>query len=60
MYCIGSIEMTPVNGVFEANVDNLDRSVDIEYKFIVDGKWCFDMKMDNIKDEGQFIYVLIK
>jgi len=52
--------MTPVNGVFEANVDNLDRSVDIEYKFIVDGKWCFDMKMDNVKDEGQLIYVLIK
>ncbi|EPB91579.1 hypothetical protein HMPREF1544_01501 [Mucor circinelloides 1006PhL] len=48
----GSIEMTPVNGVFEANVDNLDRSVDIEYKFIVDGKWCFDMKMDNVKDEA--------
>ncbi|KAL9549956.1 hypothetical protein MBANPS3_004971 [Mucor bainieri] len=48
----GSIEMTPVNGVFEAKVDGLDRSVDIEYKFIVDGKWCYDVNMDIVKDEA--------
>lgn len=43
--------MTPVNNVFEANVDSLDRTVSIQYKFIVDGKWCYDMKMDYVKDE---------
>jgi hypothetical protein len=43
--------MTPVNSVFEANVDSLDPTVDIEYKFIVDGKWCYDMKMNYVKDK---------
>ncbi|CEP18060.1 hypothetical protein [Parasitella parasitica] len=47
----GSIVMTPVNGLFEAKVDHLDRSVDIEYKFIVDGEWCYDIKSDNVADE---------
>ncbi|KAI8642898.1 immunoglobulin E-set [Parasitella parasitica] len=46
----GSIVMAPVNGLFEAKVDNLDCSVDIEYKFIVDGDWCYDINADSVTD----------
>ncbi|CAO3656569.1 unnamed protein product [Mucor hiemalis] len=51
-----SIPMTPVNDadingrVFEVTVDNLDLSKDNTYKFVVDGKWCYDVKKDFVVD----------
>lgn len=48
--------MSPVisnsSTIFTATVTNLDVTKDIEYKFIVDGQWCFDMREDTIKDNG--------
>jgi hypothetical protein len=31
----------------------LDKSIDNEYKFIVDGVWCYDVDSPWAKDEGK-------
>jgi hypothetical protein len=52
--------MTPVNNnttnknEFQVILDDLDKSKDILYKFIVDGEWCYDVNKDYIIDDSKY------
>ncbi|KAG2233490.1 hypothetical protein INT48_003196 [Thamnidium elegans] len=51
-----SIQMTPVNisnlndNIFQVIVKGLDLSKDIQFKFVVDGEWCYDMRRPHVTE----------
>ncbi|KAI9476289.1 MAG: immunoglobulin E-set [Benjaminiella poitrasii] len=50
----GTVSMTPVNSeLFKAEIDDskLNNGA-IQYKFIVDGKWCYDSAKNTVKDSS--------
>ncbi|KAI8879195.1 carbohydrate-binding module family 48 protein [Backusella circina FSU 941] len=56
----GSVPMTQMDqNTFKVEL-TLDKSIDNQYKFIVDGVWCYDIDLPSIKDadgnENNIIY----
>ncbi|GAA5814688.1 hypothetical protein MFLAVUS_008187 [Mucor flavus] len=55
-----SIQMTPVNisnlndNIFHVIVKGLDLSKDIQYKFVVDGEWCYDMRRPHVTEACKY------
>lgn len=63
---LASIQMTPVsttnihNNLFYVTIAGLDFSKDIQYKFVVDGEWCYDMKRDHITEACKYFITMFK